>query len=829
MDYMDIFHAYLTGSININSAEIQMGKLLKNILNTGHVRDAAKASMCMTYFKRYSQYNSGVISAEDFMLFLRDFVLFVGRFHFPRLVTNAVLRDGEPFDVFVAADGAVDVLERYPKDIKDNIRFVKQVYRLENRNGELIEESPGDAYVRRFTKFNSYRSLEQKMAVHSALELPSDHTLMISLPTGGGKSLITQLLAASSFKLTIVIVPTISLAKDQYIQARECISDKETKKNIFSYQSNNDNSMLIKGIEEETARLIFTSPEAILKSEKFGKALKNASERGYLYNVVIDEAHIVPDWGTNFRPEFQILSVVLKEWRTLSKRTIRTYLLSATLSDDVVDVLFELFGSEKGNVKFRCDALRKEPRYIICENHNYEQREKQVIEMVKLLPKPLIVYVIEPIVANQYVKALNNEGLTNVFTYTGDTSERDRDLLLEKWKNNEFDVMIATSAFGMGVDKSNVRTIVHACVPENLSRFYQEVGRAGRDGLPSLSVLCYYMGKDERKNDLSVAFGLVKGSLLREENIKARLESILKDARNMVDGDLITADLSTTPATFTKEQAAHAGNRNMCWNINALLLLHRNGYISIEGASYDTKEQTYQFIFRLNHIDLLQDTDTLSQLLAEDRQKEYDMRVDGYNKMADMVRHPKARCWGKRFVDLFPYAKPICSGCPEHPEGADIEEDHFRIRQKANLNINPDPPTQLLRRYMGVLPNMLIPVDSYNEIDLSQLAETADRLSLAAFIYPDNLILEKATDCMTLTHSEFLEVANKSSWLLRNGMLILLSDDSISSNKVFEAAYTGLMEEYRKVWCCKLSTRISSQNRSINEFLNCRIRDINSI
>lgn len=829
MDYMEIFQSYLDGSLNISSAEIQMSELARNLRNNGQMHEFVKASLCITYFKRYAQYNTGKIKAGDFMLFIRDFVLFIGRFRFPRLVTDAVLRDGEQFGVFVAADGEVDVLEKVPKELEENKKFIKDVYMLGEGTNAVWEKATGDAYVRNYTKFRSYRSFEQKLAVHSALELPYDHTLMISLPTGAGKSLVTQLLAAFCQKLTVVVVPTVSLAKDQYLQAIDCISDEETKRNVFAFQSGSDNTNMMKGLKEKRARLIFTSPEAILKGGKFENALKQAAEDGYLYNIVIDEAHIVPDWGTNFRPEFQIFSVVLREWRKLSQHKIRTYLLSATLSDDVVDMLFDLFGSESGNAKFRCDSLRKEPRYMICENHSYERREQQVVEMVKLLPKPLIVYVIEPVVAKRYLKLLNEAGLSNVFTYTGDTKDKERELLLEQWKNNEFDIMIATSAFGMGVDKSNVRTIVHACVPENLSRFYQEVGRAGRDGFPSLSVLCYYMGKDERKNDLSVAFGLVKGSILKEGNIRVRLESILKDTRNMVDGDLVSADLNTVPDTFSKEEAEHAGLRNMCWNINAMLLLHRRGYICIESTSFDANEQTYFFNFRIKDVDLLQNTEHLIKLLEKDRQQEYDMRVDGYHKIADMVKHPRAKCWGKQFVALYPYAKPICSGCPLHPEGAGISEDRFRIRQEFNLAVEPEPPGLLLRRYMGVLPNMLIPVEEYNEVNLVQVAEVCDKLKLAALVYPDDATLNIETECMSFTHSEFLEVAKKAPWLLRNGMLILLSDDSVISNKVFEVASFGNMEPYRKVWCCKLNTKIKSQNRSINEFLNCRIRNINSI
>ena len=829
MNYMEIFRDYLSGKITRNSAEIEIKRTMPKLLLAGKNREYARASLCMSYFKRYQQYNTGQINAKDFVLFIRDFILFLGRFQFPRLITDLVYREGNSLGVFVAADGAIDVVEIVPASLEENKNFIREVYDLGDDNIDTPIESLGDAYIRRLTRFHSYRSLEQKLAVHSALELPDNHTLMVSLPTGGGKSLITQLLAAFEPKMTIVMVPTVSLAKDQLLQAKSCIADKGVVKGIFCYQSSNTNDAMIAAIRNETARLVFTSPEAILKNDIFARALEEAAEKGYLHNVVIDEAHIVPDWGVNFRPDFQIFSIVLENWKRISGYKIRTYLLSATLSDDVVDVLFDLFGKEGHNVKFRCDALRKEPRYSICGNHSYKEREKQIIQMVKYLPKPIIVYVIEPSIANKYVKLLKNEGFSNVFSYTGETTDKDREDLLKRWKDNDFDIMIATSAFGMGVDKSNVRTILHACVPENLSRFYQEVGRAGRDGLPSLSVLSYYTGKDERNNDLSVAFGLVKGSILTAKNIANRLESILNDNRNIVEGDTITADLNTVPTNFTEDAAAHAGMRNMCWNANTLLLLYRQGYINIEKTTYDAKNKTYLFTFRIKDVDLMHNPQRLIDLLADDRQKEYDMRVDGYYKMADIIRRPRSKCWGKQFVSLYPYAKPICSGCPVHPKGAKVIEDSIRIRQKSEVDIAPDAPGRLLRRYMGILPNMLVPVESYDDLNLEKVIKAADKLCVAAFIYPDDINITLPTDCMTLKHSEFLEVASKSPWLLRNGMFILLSKDSSVSNKVFEAAYTGKMERFRKVWCCRLNTRITSQNRTINEFLNCRIRELDRI
>ena len=172
--------------------------------------------------------------------------------------------------------------------------------------------------------------MEQKLAVYSAIQLPDDYTLMVSLPTGGGKSLITQLLSAVEQKLTLVVVPTVSLAKDQYLQAISSLVDEGAKNRVFCYRADSNNDAIISGIKNKTARLIFTSPEAIIKSDRFNNELRKAATDQFLHNVVVDEAHIVPDWGVYFRPDFQIFSVVLSEMKKASGRYIRTYLLSAT-------------------------------------------------------------------------------------------------------------------------------------------------------------------------------------------------------------------------------------------------------------------------------------------------------------------------------------------------------------------------------------------------------------------------------------------------------------------------------------------------------------------
>ena len=382
MDSKEILRQYMMGAIQSGSAIAELSKLISASSAPNALQESAKARYVIGFIKRYRQYLSGSASAMDICLNIRDLSLILGRIKVNDKLYKIIKENGTEIGFRTENDNHVSCDLKTPSWLSPST-YIQDVYAL--KQDESIEPeraSIGDNLLRKHTIFSQYKSFEQKIAVHTALNLPNGYTLLISQPTGGGKSLVTQMLSSVSDGMTLVIIPTVALALDQYHAAKNNLNDSSE---IYCYrgdQTSENRIAIIKAIKEKKTRILFTSPEAIFKNSELYKLLESSAQKGFLKNVVIDEAHVVPDWGVFFRPDFQIFSIALRKWRNASNCTLRTILLSATLSDDVVETLFKLFGSEGKNKQVRCDALRQEPRFYFQSTKSKTEQDKKTIEAV---------------------------------------------------------------------------------------------------------------------------------------------------------------------------------------------------------------------------------------------------------------------------------------------------------------------------------------------------------------------------------------------------------------------------------------------------------------
>lgn len=827
MDSKEILQQYIVGAMKSKSA---IAELEKNLVDTStllKMLEAARSRYVIGFIRRVIQFKCDEASAKDLCLNIRDIILFLGRVKLTEKIYNVVREYGAEFDLVCENDLQVSCLHHIPEWLEPH-QYIKDVYALRLDDSiELDCESSGDAILAKHTGFNTYKNFEQKVAVHTALNLPNGHTLLISLPTGGGKSLVTQLLASTSEGITVVIVPTVALALDQYHAARHNLTDKTE---IYCYrgeQSEVERTAIIKALKDKKARILFTSPEAILKNPELHRILDDAAKSHYLANVVVDEAHVVPDWGVFFRPDFQIFSILLKKWKRESGEFIRTFLLSATLSDDVVDTLFALFGSDGKNAQVRCDALRQEPRFYFHSAKSRKEQDDKTIEAIRLLPKPMVVYVLEPREAKDLQKKLRQVGYKNIPIFTGETKEADRDAVLTGWKNHDFDVVIATSAFGIGVDKPDVRTIIHACCPENLSRFYQEVGRGGRDRLPSLSLFIPYQSRYDSEGDMRRALGLVNKRVLTVERAVIRWKGMLSNPTAIIDADECVLNTSATPATMTDEEAEYAGNRNVAWNVNLLLFLHRTGFIDLLDTNYvfDKKsnppKKYYTVTIKLLHPDILSDDDSLTAALKEPRAREYEAQMLGYRIMAELVSSPKALCWGRVFRHLFPLSREVCNGCPADPEGRITSDETYKLRTNPDIQLPPARPSRRLDRNMGSFNEMIISRPSNGPCsaeEVAVIAEKASQNNIGALVVPNRLANQIVYDGILLNYEEFYYAVAHCPYFFAKGVVCIFDGDTGTNFTLYKNLGKLDAYGYRRILYCNENTIVANGGKTIREY-----------
>lgn len=443
------------------------------------------------------------------------------------------------------------------------------VFQLEKRN--QFAPIQGDPFLH-VSGRNTYRSRSQRDALRSILTAPKESTLVINLPTGTGKSFCAQLpalLEKKSYGVTVVVVPTIALAMDQERAMNEFV-DFPTAYVGGDHRKIENESIRTK-IMDGSQTILFTSPESLLTSLHL--PLQVAAERGLIKYFIIDEAHMVSGWGDEFRPAFQELTGFRHFLLEKAKEPFQTLLLSATVTEYCLDTLETMYGQKGPFRMFSAVQLRPEPEYWIHNCIEEENRLRKVVEAVAHLPRPIIIYTSKVEDANTIHEYLHKLGYERTSLMTGKTKNTVREKVIKEWQERNIDIVVATSAFGLGVDQSEVRAVIHACIPENLDRFYQEVGRGGRDGNACLSLLLY------TNQDLKTAENLNHKIIIGIERGRQRWSRMFAEKIPVANEPMTFKVPIDVAPSFEEVDIDMDNEQNKAWNIRTLLLMSKTGLI----------------------------------------------------------------------------------------------------------------------------------------------------------------------------------------------------------------------------------------------------------
>lgn len=439
-----------------------------------------------------------------------------------------------------------------------------------------------DPFLARAAGVRRYRSAGQREAIRAVLATAPAATVVGNLPTGTGKSLVAYVpaLMADQPGTTIVVVPTTSLAIDQERAFLERIGERPDSQRFprelayYGELSKSSRAAIKERLAQGTQGIVFTSPESLTQS--LSSSAYAAAERGYLAALVIDEAHIVSQWGADFRTAFQNLAGVRADLLRVATATgspFRTILLSATLTEESLFTLQNLFGRPGPTELLSSLALRDEPSYWIARVDDEDERVALVAEAIRYLPRPLVLYTTKVADAQAWHDRLREQGFRRLMIVAGTTDAKGRKQAIRRLRAGSLDLVVGTSAFGLGVDQPDLRAVVHACIPETIDRYYQEVGRGGRDGQPSVSVLV------STPQDRVVADRLSKRTLISLERGFERWSGMHAQAEELGEARL-RIPLWIAPADLPKGDTPET----RAWNMRTLLLMDRGGLIALEAS-----------------------------------------------------------------------------------------------------------------------------------------------------------------------------------------------------------------------------------------------------
>ena len=299
------------------------------------------------------------------------------------------------------------------------------------------------------------------------------------MPTGGGKSLTFQIPALAQDGVCIVITPLIALMKDQVDHLRHQGIPAAA---VYSGMHRDAIVATLENCVLGSTRLLYISPERI-GSDIFQVKLRHMK----VSFITVDEAHCISQWGYDFRPSYLQISAIR---RLVPEAPVLA--LTATATPEVVDDIQERLGFKVKNV-FRMSFERKNLAYVVRQT---EDKDAEMVHILQSVPQTAIIYCRSRKRTKDVAQKLTEYGISATWYHAG-LEPAVKDQRQNDWQNDRIRVIVATNAFGMGIDKPDVRVVIHLDCPSSLEAYFQEAGRAGRDGRKAYAVLLYN-GSDRR-------------------------------------------------------------------------------------------------------------------------------------------------------------------------------------------------------------------------------------------------------------------------------------------------------------------------------------------
>lgn len=328
-------------------------------------------------------------------------------------------------------------------------------------------EARYQAILKRYWGYDSFRPLQ----LDAIKSIASGQDTLVLMPTGGGKSIIYQVPTLASTGVCIVITPLIALMKDQVDRLRK---HRILAEAIHAGRSHREIDRILDNCIYGDVKFLYISPERI-DSEMF----RMRCARMDVALIAVDEAHCISQWGYDFRPSY----LQIARLRDLCPNTPILALTASATPKVAEDIMYQL-RFDKPNIK-RMSFARSNLSYVV--RHTEDKRE-HLLRIVNNVSGSGIVYVRTREKSETIAQFLQQNGITADF-YHGGLGFLSRNLKQEQWINGQNRIMVATNAFGMGIDKADVRFVIHYDICDSLEAYYQEAGRAGRDGKPAYAVL----------------------------------------------------------------------------------------------------------------------------------------------------------------------------------------------------------------------------------------------------------------------------------------------------------------------------------------------------